>query len=278
MTYVARKQDRKIPSYVALNVAFVISIGPLLFTLWTSFKNQADAQAYPPTFTARPILDNYADILGSSEFVRAAISSVIITVVSVLLAITVAFTCAYALVRLKVPGRRLLVLFIVLVQTMPGMVLVVPIFFIATETGMFDTRYLMVLIYAALLMPFSTLIMTAFLKRAPIELEQAAFVDGASRLQVMRHVVLPITRPGIGAAAIFAGIAGWNEYLMPLFLTRSEARPLTVWLSSNFVTQKTIEWGPLSASTILVILPIVVTVVLLQRHLVAGLTAGSTKG
>jgi ABC-type glycerol-3-phosphate transport system permease component len=276
LAFEARK--RHIGAHAVLSIAVAVSITPLIWTLWTSLKNQADAQAYPPSFDARPILDNYNDIIGRPDFREALVNSLVVTAASVCLAIVVAFTCAYALVRLQVPGRRLLMLLIVLVLTMPGMVLVVPLFYIATETGLFDTRLLVTLVYAALIMPFSTLILVGFLKRAPIELEEAARVDGASRLQVLWKIVVPIARPGIGAAAIFAGIAAWNEYLVPLFLTRTSARPLTVWISSSFVTQKTIAWGPLSAATMLVILPIIVTVVALQRHLVAGLTAGSTKG
>lgn len=273
----AAGKRRQFGAYFVLVVAFIISVLPLFWVLLTSVKTHADALAYPPTVLVRPTFAQYQEIFSSSAFLSAAINSIVITTLSVMLAITVAFSCAYALVRLRVPGRRLLVLLITLVLTMPGMALVVPLFYTAVWSGLYDTHLLLTLVYAALLMPFSTLIIVAYLRRVPIELEQAASVDGASRLQAIWHVLLPIARPGIGAAAIFAGIGAWNEYLFPVFLTRSTARPLTVWVTSNVIGLRQNQFDLLSASTMVIILPIVVIVVLLQRNLIAGLTAGSLK-
>jgi ABC-type glycerol-3-phosphate transport system permease component len=142
---------------------------------------------------------------------------------------------------------------------------------------LYDTHILLVFVYAGFLTPYTTLIIASFIRAIPIELEEAAVVDGASRWQVLIRIVLPLARTGIACAAIFAALDAWNEFLMPVILGGETARPLTVFVAS-FVTQKQIAWGPLTAAVTTVLVPVVVVVVVLQRQLVTGLTAGSLKG
>lgn len=263
---------------LALGIAMMSGIFPLLWTVSTSFKTQVEAQSYPPSLIpGQPTLDNWASLFRTSDFVSAAQMSIIVTAGATVLTLIVALTCAYALVRLPMYGRWLLVLLIVLAQSIPGIVFVIPLYSLVSKVGLYDNPMLLMFVYAGFLTPFITLILGSFIRAVPIEVEEAAMTDGARRWQVLAFVVLPMIRPGIATAAIFTAVYAWNEFLIPIILGGEAARPLTVYAAS-FVTQKTIEWGPLTATVCAVLLPVVVVVVTLQRHLVAGLNAGSMKG
>lgn len=269
---------RAVGRWVLLGVATLIALVPIVWTLSTSLKTQVEAQSYPPRLVpASPTLDNYRELFSSSEFVSALTTSGVVTLFATLLTLAVALPCAYALVRLNPHGRRLLVLLIVLAQVVPGIVFVIPLYSLALDLGVYDTRLLLIIICGGFLTPFATLVLAAFVRTVPLEVEEAALVDGASRLGVLVRIVMPLIRPGIASAAIFTALYSWNEFLIPVILGGESARPLTVYVSS-FVTQKTIAWGPLTAAVSVVLLPVLVVVLAFQRQLVSGLTAGSTKG
>jgi ABC-type glycerol-3-phosphate transport system permease component len=273
-----RTQAGSAGRYAILAVACVVVLVPMLWTLSTSFKTQVDAQSYPPRVVPRaPTLDNYRQLFSSAEFVSSLTTSMVVSLGAALLALAVAFPCAYALVRLRPQGRRSLMLLIVLGQTVPGIVFVIPLYSLAIDAGLYDTRIVLIIVTGGFLTPLATLILASFIRTVPIEVEEAAVVDGASRFAVLWRIVLPLVRPGLASAAIFAAVYAWNEFLIPVILGGESTRPLTVYLSS-FVTQKTIEWGPLTAAVCLVLLPVLVVVLAFQRQLMSGLTAGSLKG
>jgi ABC-type glycerol-3-phosphate transport system permease component len=265
--------------YVLLSVAALVAILPLLWTLSTSFKTEVETQSYPPTtIPEHPTLANYSGLFATgSGFASSALTSILVAVVATVLVLCVAFPCAYALVRMRPHGRRALILVIMLAQTVPAIVFVIPLYSLSLRVGLYDTTVLLVLVYAGFLTPFATILLASFVRRLPVEVEEAALVDGANRAKLLLRVVLPMMRGGLATAGIFAGLYAWNEFLIPVILAGDYTRPLTIYIAS-FVTQKTIEWGPLTAAVSLVLLPVVVVVLLLQRHLVTGLTAGSIKG
>lgn len=275
---IVTSRRRAAARYGILALATAVALIPIIWTLSTSLKTQVDAQAYPPRIVPRsPTLDNYAQLFRSSDFLSSLITSVVVAVGAALLALVVAFPCAYALVRLRPHGRRLLVLAIVLAQTVPGIVFVIPLYSLAVDVGLYDTRVLLILVTGGFLTPLATVILASFMRTLPVEVEEAALVDGATRFGLLWRIVLPLVRPGLASAAIFSVLYAWNEFLIPVILGGESARPLTVYVSS-FVTQKTIEWGPLTAAVSLVLLPVLVVVVAFQRQLMSGLTAGSLKG
>lgn len=264
-------------AYAGLGVALILAVAPVLWTLLTSFKTEVDAIAYPPVLLGFvPTLDNYRQILRSATFYQSATTSVFVTCAATLLAVTIAAPNAYALVRMRVPAKRLLVLLIVLVETMPGIVLVIPLFFIVSAVHLYDSWLALILIYTARAIPFATWILVAFVRTVPVEIEEAAVVDGAGRIRLFGQVVLPLIAPGLATAAIFIAISSWNEFLVPVILGESKAETLTVFIT-QFVTEKVVAWGPLSAAAVLLMAPIVVFVITAQRHLVRGLTLGSLK-
>jgi multiple sugar transport system permease protein len=265
--------------YLLLSVAALAAILPLLWTLSTSFKTQVETQSYPPTVVPRhPTLSNYTGLFAAGGgFLSSALTSIVVATAATVLVLCVAFPCAYALVRMRPHGRRALILVIMLAQTVPAIVFVIPLYSLSLKVGLYDTTVLLVLVYAGFLTPFATILLAAFVRRLPVEVEEAALVDGAGRVRLLLRVVLPMMRGGLATAAIFGALYAWNEFLIPVILAGDFTRPLTVFVAS-FVTQKTIEWGPLTAAVSLILLPVVVVVLSLQRHLVSGLTAGSIKG
>lgn len=265
-------------AYAILAIALVLAVFPLLWTISTSFKTEIQANAYPPVLVGfHPTLANYRYLFASSSnFYQAAETSIAVTACTTVLAVMIAAPNAYALVRMRVPARRVLVLLLVLVETMPGIVLVTPLFFIVAALHLYDTWLALILVYTSQSIPFATWVLVAFIRGVPIEVEEAAFVDGATRLQTFAHVVLPLVAPGLATVAIFTAIGSWNQFLVPVILGENGAETLTVFVT-QFVTEKTIAWGSLSAAVVLVMAPIVVFVIAAQRYLVKGLTMGSVK-
>lgn len=265
------------PWYMLMIGGATFAAFPLLWVVESSFKNQIQVQSYPPQllhFT--PTLENYRAIFGTSDFIHAAFVSTVVTLASTVLSIAVAIPCAYAIVRLRVPGRVLLILLLTLIQVLPEVVLVVPLYTIVTAVNLYDTLIALIIIYAALTVPFATWVLVAFFKAVPREFEEAALVDGASRIRALLQIVLPLSRPALATTALFSAIGAWNEFLMPAVLGQSSARPLSVFVA-QYVTQQKILWGPLTASMVVVFLPIAFIVVVLQRHLVSGLAMGNLK-
>lgn len=272
------RHDRRAGWWLVMLSAATISLGPLLWTISTSFKGQRETYQFPPTLFPQDIQwSNYSGLFASSDFRSALVTSVIVTTGVTLLVLATAFPCAYALVRLRAWGSRFVLLLVALAQTVPAIVVLIPLYSMTVGVQLYDTHLALIIVYTGLLIPFSTLILMAFLREIPAEIEEAALVDGCGHFRVMTQIVLPITRPAIATAAVFTALYSWNEFLIAAVLGGENARPLTVMIS-HFVTQKTVEWGPMTAAVCVVLLPVVVAVVLLQKQLVTGLAAGALKG
>ena len=175
------------------------------------------------------------------------------------------------------PGKKLIVLLVTLVQVTPAIVLLVPLFALVSQFGLYDKVITQVLILSALILPFATWILVAFVKSIPYELEEAAFVDGASRLQVIWHIIRPLLTPGIMTVAIFTLIGAWNEFLVPVIMSESKAKPVTVFIT-RFITEKNIDYGLLAAACSFLFVPVLLFTIFAKRFIVGGLLAGSVKG
>lgn len=260
-----------------LVIAALLAVFPLFWVLITSFKTNKDAAA--PAERAlifAPTLSNYAELFQSPVFLRAAVTSALITLLATVIVVIVATLGGYAFARLRVPGRRTLASVMVLVQVIPGVVLIVPLFRLVSGLGAYDYWWPISLVLAGLSIPFGTWLMLAFFRGSPIEIEEAAYVDGANRFKLFRYVLIPMVAPGIATVAIFTAIAVWNAFLIPLVLGQTRAQTLTVF-AAQFITFQGVNWGPLCAAAVLILGPIVIFVLAMQRPLVKGLTAGSVK-
>jgi multiple sugar transport system permease protein len=265
----------------ALNVLAVIVVViwliPVLWVGLTSIKPTAVINAPEPTFFAfEPTAEHYVDLFGRFRFDRAIFNSLVAVGVSTLIVMVLAFPAAYAVARMGLMHGDAWALFILSLRFMPGVVVVLPYFRMASYFQLIDTPLVLIIVYAAFGLPFAVWILRGFLLDLPQEVEEAGRLDGLSRLQIIFRLVLPMAAPGIAVTAIFTFVFSWNEYLFALFLTYDKATTIPVAL------QKTIDlynvlWGSLSAGAVIQLLPMIAVVFLMQRHIARGLALGAVK-
>jgi multiple sugar transport system permease protein len=291
----------------ALNSAFVYAVlcavtflicFPLVWALSTSLKPKSEIFANPPTLVPQRItLENYAALLSGRPqyfqsagqavttgttpaqfFTRWFLNSLVVSLGSTLISISVSTLAAYSLTRFRYWGRRFVPYFSLLGYMVPSIIFVFPLFLTMVRFELTDTLLSLVLGYVSITLPFCMWLMWAFMRSIPIEIEEAALIDGASRLQVFKDVVLPTALPGIIAASIFSMIVSWNDYLFGrVFMNSLDNLTLTVGVMLFFEGTH-VDWGLLMAASVLMTVPMAVLFMALQRHLVAGFGAGAVKG
>ncbi len=256
----------------------IVAMFPIFWTISTSVKDRVDTFANPPKFVSfSPTAKNYRKLFDSPDFWRIYGNTVFVTLASTVLCVLVGTLAAYALARhRRFPGRRPLEVTLVLVRAMPGIVLMVPIYQIVTRLDWYDSKWAMSLIYASVNLPFSVWLMTGFMDQVPADVEESARTDGASALRVFWHIILPLAAPGIAATSIFVALLAWNEFLIPVLLAGDSSKTLPVYIS-GFISNRTLDWGPMAAASALAIVPIAVFTALIQRRLVGGLSSGAVK-
>lgn len=266
-------------SYAILSLAAFVALFPLFWTLSTSIKTRNDTFVLPPKFLSfEPTWKNYAAIFDTRGFGHIYLNTVFITVASTVLCVLVSTLAAYSLARAQhFRTRRTLEVSLILVRAIPAIVIMVPLFTITSNLGVYDNHFALILMYAAVNVPFATWLMMSFVEQVPVTLEQSAAVDGAGRLQILWHVVLPLILPGMAATTIFVALLAWNEFLIPVMLAGNSAKTLPVFIS-GFISARNLDWGPMAAASSLAILPIAVLTVLAQRWLISGLSSGAIKG
>jgi multiple sugar transport system permease protein len=268
----------KISGYILLISISIIIIFPVFYTLSTALKTNAEAQTFPPRLlNFSPTTENIKYLAGNADFYEAMKISALVAIFTTLVVIFAATPLAYSLSRMNYSGKKLIVLLVTLVQVTPAIVLLVPLFAIVAKFGLYDKVITQVLILSALILPFATWILVAFVKSIPFELEEAAFVDGASRLQVIWHIIRPLLTPGIMTVAIFTLIGAWNEFLVPVIMSESKAKPVTVFIT-RFITEKSIDYGLLATACSFLFIPVLLFTIFAKRFIVGGLLAGSVKG
>jgi ABC-type glycerol-3-phosphate transport system permease component len=269
----------KAVSYTILLLAAFVALFPLFWTLSTSIKTRNDTFVLPPKFFSfEPTWKNYAAIFDTRGFGHIYLNTVVITLASTLLCVLVSTLAAYALARSpRFRSRRPMEVSLILVRAIPAIVIMVPLFTITSKLGVYDNHFALILMYAAVNVPFATWLMMSFVEQVPVTLEQSAAVDGAGRLQILWHVVLPLILPGMAATTIFVALLAWNEFLIPVMLAGNSAKTLPVFIS-GFISARNLDWGPMAAASSLAILPIAILTVLAQRWLISGLSSGAIKG
>lgn len=266
-------------SYAVLLGAALVALFPLFWTLSTSVKTRNDTFVLPPKFVGfAPTWKNYAAIFDTRGFGHIYLNTIVITATSTLLCVLVSTLAAYSLARApRFRSRRPLEISLILVRAIPAIVIMVPLFTITSKLGVYDNHLALILMYAAVNVPFATWLMTSFIEQVPLSLEQSAAVDGAMRWQIMWHVVLPLILPGMAATTIFVALLAWNEFLIPVMLAGNAAKTLPVFIS-GFISARNLDWGPMAAASTLAILPIAILTIVAQRWLISGLSSGAIKG
>lgn len=266
-------------AYVLLGIAVLIALFPIFWTISTSIKQRVDTFVIPPKFFSfDPTLKNYAAIFNTAGFGRIYLNTIVITAASTLLCVAVSTLAAYALARSpKFSSRGTLEVSLIMIRAVPVIVLMVPLFQIISTLGLYDNHLTLIVMYAAVNIPFATWLMSSFVEQIPIALEQSAAVDGASRAKTLWYVVLPLMLPGIAATTIFIALLTWNEFLIPVLLAGNSAKTLPVFIA-GFISARNLDWGPMAAASSLAIVPIAVLTVIAQKRLVSGLSSGAIKG
>jgi multiple sugar transport system permease protein len=275
--YHALKIASKIIIYSLVVLAVFLSLAPIVYLFITSFKEPDLTFAIPPVWVFAPTTQNYNEVLSSTNFSKYFMNSVSIALITVAIAIFLGSLAAYGFSRFRFRGKFWLKMGALVPQMLPPIVLVVPLYVLFNRLDWIDTRQALIVSYLTFTIPLSRWMMTGFFDDVPIELEEAAMIDGCSRIGALIRVSLPLAVPGIAATAILAFIYCWNEFLYAVILTGREARTLPVIITS-FMTNKSILWGRIAASGSLVLIPVIIFALLAQRYLVRGLGKGAVKG
>jgi multiple sugar transport system permease protein len=272
---------RTILKYLVGLLALVVALAPVYWMLTISLKHEVDQFAVPPKwFSFSPTLEHYADAFLDRSFGQYLVNSLIVAVGSTACALVMGTLAAYALARFRLPRKldQKLALWILSTRMMPAIVTAVPLFLIMRDLRLVNTRLSLLIVYTAFNLPFVVWMMRGFFAEVPRELEEAAMVDGDSRLGAFRRVVLPLVTPGLAATAVFCLIVSWNEFLFALVLTQTDdAMTLPVGIAGR-VTQYGIQWGAMSAAAVVAIVPILAFALAVQKYLVRGLSLGAVKG
>jgi multiple sugar transport system permease protein len=265
--------------WVVVAAIVVFCLTPFYWLVNVSLKTGPDLSGsaiIPP----HPTLDNYQSVFQNDDFVRALGNSAIVSLTTTVLALIVGSFCAYALARLRFRGKFLLLAAVLAITTFPPIAIAAPIFKLWTDIGLFNTIPGLIIPYLTFALPLAIYILVSFFKEIPKDLEEAALVDGATRFQAFRKVVIPLAAPGLATAGILTFIFAWNEFLLAVTLT-STVRARTVPAEIAFFTGST-EFeeplGTISAASVVISIPLIFLVLFFQKRIVAGLTAGAVKG
>ncbi len=264
-----------------LVLATLVALAPVYWMITISLKIEVDQFAVPPKwFWFTPTLQHYYDAFVTRSFGQYLLTSAIVAVISTLCALVIGTLAAYALTRFRLPYNldRKLSLWILSTRMFPAIVTAVPLFLMMRDLRLLNTKASLIIVYTAFNLPFVVWMMRGFFAEVPRDLEEAALVDGDSRLGALVRVVLPLVSPGLAATAVFCLIVSWNEFLFALVLTQTDASmTLPVGIAGR-VTQFEIKWGVMSAAAVVAMMPILIFALAMQRYLVRGLSLGAVKG
>ena len=266
-------------AYGVLGFLCVLVLFPFYWMTITSFKTEDQMRSLVSMFwPSPPALENYTQLLTKTDFLAWYRNSAIVAISSTLAATAIGTIGAYALARLKFMGRAFMSSAVLITYLVPPSILFIPLYAQIRTFGLSDSLAGLVATYPSFTVPFVTWLLMGYFESIPIELEEAAMIDGATRFGAFRRVILPLAAPGVLAAALYAFTQAWNEFLYALvFITNVKLRTLPVGLSS-FITGDVYGWGYLMAGAVLTTLPVIAVYIYLQKYMVEGLTAGSVKG
>jgi multiple sugar transport system permease protein len=269
-------------SFVAWVLLSLVTLVPIYWMFLISGKSRVELFGRPSFLIDSFYTANYANVIGDPAFQRYMINSIVIATSNAVLVTTLALLATYALSRFRLAGRDNIFFWTITNRMAPPAVFLLPLFllftrvFVVGDWRMFDTRIGLILLYCVFNLPFAIWLLKGMVDAIPIELDEAAMLDGAGTGQILLKVIVPLARPGIAVTAILAWVFAWNEYLFAATLTSVHARTITTGLA-EFVTVTGTNWGEMAAVAMLTLLPAALFVGLVQRHIVAGLTFGALK-
>ncbi|MCU0924875.1 MAG: carbohydrate ABC transporter permease [Hydrogenophaga sp.] len=263
--------------YTILIVLAMLCVLPIAVIFATSLRQQVQIFAEPLNFIFMPTLENYRAVLEEDRFDRYLWNSLFVGVVSTIITLILGCMAAYGLARFRFPGRQTLAYTTLLLRTVPLAVLAIPVFMIWNEWQLVNSLWGLVLLYVAVNLPFTIWLLYGFVLQVPLELEEAAAIDGCGPIRVFTKVLLPLMAPGLAAASIFTFRIAWNEFILALVLTDRGTRTLPV-AASLFITDLGVDWGKVMAMASLIAIPPLIFTFVAARQIISGLTAGAVKG
>lgn len=263
--------------YLALHLAVVVF--PLYWIVITSFKPKGEIFKLPITYWPTHFsLSNFDRIFTVSKFHIYIMNSLIVSIVSAVAVIIISILCAYVMARFSFRGHKQIMLAFFLTQMLPGFVSLAPLYLMMSNMGLTNTRMSLILLYTTGSIAFSTIMLRGFFQRIPASLEEAAMIDGCSRITSLFRIIIPVMLPGIASTFIFAFVQNWNELFQAvMFIDTNSLKTLPVGMNS-FVLKFDIDWGSMSAGTVISVIPTIIMFAFAQRYIVEGLTQGAEKG
>ena len=271
-----RGQNGVLLQAIVAGLVTLIYLGPILWMVTTAFKVPNQAFTRTPTLIFQPTLDNFREVLAGGSFTGYLFNSIIVASLSTILALILGSGVAYPLARFRVPGGRQLASWVLSLRILPPIVIVVPLFILFTGVGARGTLWALILLYTFMNLPLTVWLLRGFYADMPVEVEEAARVDGASALRTFVQITVPLTAPGIAATALLAFIFAWNEFLFANILTGAANKTSPVGLT-EYVTPVSVKWTEIMAAGTLVVMPVWVAALAAQRYLVRGLSMGAVK-
>lgn len=264
---------------LTLAVAAAVTVFPFYWMLNTSLKPPHEVFLSPPAFMSENwTLAAYDTLLRVRPFGRYFLNSLIVSAGSTLLSVVLAALAAYGFTRFHIRGAGALIVFLLFTKMLPETLLIIPYFRLMSELGLLNTHLALILAYSSFALPFSVWMLIGFFRSIPREIDEAAIVDGAGRLQAFFRVILPLARPGLVAVALFTFLISWNAYVWALVLTTDPAMFVLSVGIANMVGEYRVQWNELMAAATIAAAPVMVLYALLERHLVSAITAGAVKG
>ncbi|MBK8025096.1 MAG: carbohydrate ABC transporter permease [Chloroflexi bacterium] len=272
-----RRTQSPIPSYIVLILLAIFALGPLLVLFMNSLKTTAEIGRNPIGFPENIMFENFTEAWEEGNYATTTRNSIILTGGTIVGTLTIAGLAAFALARLKLKGANLVAFYFLVGTSVPAQLFIIPLFFVWRELGLVNSHIGLILIYVALYAPFATYLLRSYMVALPEEFVEAARIDGASNWHVFRHIIMPLSWPGFLTAGLVVGLNVWNEFLFAVtFLPGTEYRPIA---TSLFAFQQRFgrDWGLTSAGSVIMVLPVIILFLLLQRRFIEGLTQGGLK-
>ena len=278
-----RRVVKRIPFYVLVAAIFVYALFPFYWALRSAFTQESDLFKTPVQYIPQnPTLENFRSVLSSNQFLHALLNSTIVAGSVTLIALALGSLAGYALGRFRFHGRSAVLYAMLGMTIFPQIAILGALYTMINRFDLYDSLRALVLSYMILVLPFTVWVLTSFMRALPKDLEEAAYVDGASPLQTFYRVMLPLVAPGLVTAGLLAFIAAWNEFLFALSFTQTPERYTVPVAITNFTGESGSAfdkpWGQIMAATVIVTVPLIVLTLVLQRRILAGLTAGAVKG
>jgi multiple sugar transport system permease protein len=272
-------------NWLAFSIIAILAL-PAVWIILTAFRPNLEVNASPPIWIPRTItLDAFESLFGLNPETASGVpvtsylvNSLSVALLATALSVPIGTAAGYAFSRFDFVGSRMLLLLLLLTRAVPGVALSLPLFLLMRNIGLINTIHGLAFVYMAMNIPFTAWLMDGFFRRIPRELDDAAYVDGASHWQTFWRIDLPLALPGLGAASVFAFLAAWNEYQIASVITKTPAAKTFPVGLADFTTQFTVDWRGMAAMSVLMMIPAILFVLAMQRSLTRGLTFGAVKG